>query len=83
MLRTHNDITECAVVGLADDEWGQLVAAAIILSGGSDLNLKDLRKWGKDKMAAYKIPRLIKVVDELPRNPLGKVQKPLVTKLFD
>jgi malonyl-CoA/methylmalonyl-CoA synthetase len=81
-LREHPSIAECAVVGVADDEWGQRVAAAVVLAPSHSLDLASLRDWGKARLAPYKVPTLLRVVGELPRNALGKVQKPEVTSLF-
>jgi acyl-CoA synthetase (AMP-forming)/AMP-acid ligase II len=66
-------IDEAAVVGLEDEEWGQRVAAVVTLpSGTTDLKLKDLRNMLRKNMAPYKIPTVLKVVDEIPRNKMGK-----------
>lgn len=81
-LREHPLITQCAVVGLDDVQWGQLVCAAIELQSGCDLGLGELRLWGKERLAPYKVPRRLKVVQSLPRNAMGKVVKPDVLKLF-
>jgi malonyl-CoA/methylmalonyl-CoA synthetase len=82
VLREHDDITECTVVGVPDDEWGQRVAAALVLAPGARLDLEQLRSWGKQRLAAYKVPTLMLCLDELPRNPMGKVTKPAVAALF-
>jgi len=83
VLRTHPDIQECAVVGVPDDEWGERVSAVAIPVADSSLALEELREWAKDKLAKYKIPSKLLVVDELPRNVMGKVMKPAVQKLFE
>jgi malonyl-CoA/methylmalonyl-CoA synthetase len=83
VLRSHPAIKECAVIGLEDPEWGERVGAAIILQSGEDLTLADLRTWGKTRLAPYKVPTRVVIVDELPRNPLGKVTKLLLKKLFE
>jgi malonyl-CoA/methylmalonyl-CoA synthetase len=82
VLRTHPQIKDCAVVGLADDEWSQRVGAALVLNRGSGLTSGSLRSWAKTRLAAYKIPTRILVLDELPRNAMGKVIKPEVAKQF-
>lgn len=83
VLRTHPDIQECAVVGVPDDEWGERVSAVAIPVADRSLALEEMREWAKDKLAKYKIPSRLLVVDELPRNVMGKVMKPEVQKLFE
>jgi malonyl-CoA/methylmalonyl-CoA synthetase len=82
VLRTHEDIEECAVVGIADEEWGQRVAAAVVISGDGELELEPLRTWCKKLLAPYKVPSILQTVSELPRNSMGKVTKPTVVELF-
>lgn len=82
-LRTHDAIEECAVVGIEDPEWGQRVSAAVICKKGQTIDLPALREWAKQHMAVYKVPSLLLVLDELPRNAMGKIVKPQVVKLFE
>jgi malonyl-CoA/methylmalonyl-CoA synthetase len=82
VLRTHPDIQECAVVGVTDLEWGERVCAALVLLPERQLTLESLRSWAKEQLAVYKIPTRILIVDELPRNAMGKVTKPQVVELF-
>ena len=82
VLRTHPAIAECAVVGIADQEWGERICAAIEVREGRTLNLTQLREWAKDALAPSKIPRDLRCVDRLPRNTMGKVVKPEVVTLF-
>ncbi len=82
VYRTHPDIADCAVVGIPDDEWGERVCAAVVPAVGTDPAADGLRAWGKEQLAAAKVPRQFVFVDELPRNTLGKVLKPDVAKLF-
>lgn len=83
-LLTHPDIRDCAVVGLPDITWGEKVACAVALREPSaDLSLQDLREWGKTRMESAMIPVLMRVVDEIPRNAMGKVnKKDVVAQLF-
>lgn len=81
-LLDHPSIRECAVVGIADDTWGETVAVAVVLKEGATLAIDPLRTWCRDRMSAYKIPKVIQVVDQLPRNAMGKTNKPDVKKLF-
>jgi malonyl-CoA/methylmalonyl-CoA synthetase len=82
VLRTHPCIAECAVVGVADDEWGERVSAAVELRDGMTLSLADLQNWAKPRLAPYKIPRDLRPLTALPRNAMGKVTKPEVAALF-
>jgi malonyl-CoA/methylmalonyl-CoA synthetase len=82
LLRTHPAIAECAVVGIADPEWGDRVVVAAEVRSGAALDGEALRAWAKDRLAPYKVPRELKVVPALPRNAMGKVVKPEVVKLF-
>lgn len=82
LLRTHPDIRECAVVGVDDNDWGQRVAACVVLREGADLAQDALRSWSKQHLAPYKSPTLMLAVESLPRNAMGKVQKPVISELF-
>ena len=82
VLRTHPAIAECAVVAVADEEWGERVCAAVELRAGQALTLDALQPWARERLAPYKLPRALRAVDALPRNAMGKVVKPEVAKLF-
>jgi malonyl-CoA/methylmalonyl-CoA synthetase len=83
VLLDHPDIRECAVVGLDEETWGEVVAAAVVVREGADLNLDALREWGMERLSRYKLPKRLKVVSSLPRNAMGKVTKPAVKRLFE
>ncbi|XP_071504032.1 malonate--CoA ligase ACSF3, mitochondrial-like [Diadema antillarum] len=74
-LLSHPAITEVAVVGLPDITWGQRVAAVVALKPGEGLTLFQLREWGRDRLPSYQIPTEMKVLEEIPRNAMGKVNK--------
>ncbi|MGM0669892.1 MAG: acyl-CoA synthetase [Gemmatimonadota bacterium] len=82
VLRQHPAIREVAVVGVEDETWGEAVAAALVTEGGEPLELEAVREWARERMAAAKLPRELKVVDDFPRNAMGKVMKPAVKELF-
>ncbi len=82
VLREHPDIAECAVVGMEDIEWGERVCAALVLAGGSALTLESLRDWSRERLAPYKMPSRMLSMEELPRNAMGKVVKPDLSKQF-
>ena len=82
IYRTHPAVDDCAVVGIADAEWGERVCAAIVLVPGIDVDAATLRAWGKQRLASAKVPSRFVFVDDLPRNTLGKVVKADVARLF-
>jgi malonyl-CoA/methylmalonyl-CoA synthetase len=82
VLRQHEAVAECAVVGLADPEWGERIAVAVELAPGRALTLAELLPWARERLAPYKLPRALCCVAALPRNAMGKVVKPEVGRLF-
>jgi malonyl-CoA/methylmalonyl-CoA synthetase len=79
-LRAHPAVVDVAVVGVPDEAWGDRVVAAVVARG--PVTPDELRSFARARMAAYKVPREVVLVDELPRNPMGKVLKPeLVRRL--
>lgn len=80
VLRTHPAVSDCAVVGLEDAVWGQKVCAAIIAK--AKIDPLSIRSWAKERLAPYKVPADFKIVDDLPRNVLGKPVKAQVAKMF-
>ncbi len=82
VLREHPGIADCAVVGVEDPEWGERIAVAIVPLGEAPVDLEALRDWARPRLARYKLPTRLRVVDALPRNAMGKVTKPAVKDLF-
>ena len=82
VLRTHPAIAECAIVAVPDAEWGERVAAAVIVHPEQSLDLKTLRVWCKQRMSAHKVPSRLLTLEALPRNAMGKVIKTTVTDIF-
>jgi malonyl-CoA/methylmalonyl-CoA synthetase len=78
-LLAHPSISEVAVVGVPDEEWGEIVTACVVLRPGQSLTLEDVRDWCANMLSAYKHPRRLQLYDELPRNSMGKVLKPELT----
>jgi malonyl-CoA/methylmalonyl-CoA synthetase len=85
VLRSHARVADCAVVGVADVEWGERVCAAVVPrhgSGHGELSEAELRTFVKSRLAPYKVPKHFILVPDLPRNAMGKVTKPAVRELF-
>ncbi len=80
VLRIHPNVEDCGVVGLPDDEWGEVVAAVLVLK--NTLIKDDINAWLRERLPGYKVPRLYHFVDELPRNAMGKVTKNELKLMF-
>jgi long-chain acyl-CoA synthetase len=68
-------VLEAAVVGVPHETLGEDVAAIVVRRPGATLDADDLQAWAKQRVAAYKYPRRIVFVDELPKGPTGKILK--------
>ncbi|MFD2202017.1 acyl-CoA synthetase [Shivajiella indica] len=80
ILRTHPSVKDCGVIGIPNEEWGEIVAAAVIPY--EHLDLEKLNHWMRERLPAYKTPRKYLSVHDLPRNAMGKVTKNELKKLF-
>jgi acyl-CoA synthetase (AMP-forming)/AMP-acid ligase II len=81
-LEEHPDVLEAAVVGLPDTKLGEVPVAAVRLRPGATVGSDELVVWAGVRMAQYKAPRSIVVVDELPRTGTRKVQRDKLLPLF-
>jgi long-chain acyl-CoA synthetase len=75
VLFQHPAMKECAVVGLADPEKGEIPAAYVVLREGASLSVEELDVFCRQHLAAYKVPRRVEFVDALPKNATGKILK--------
>ena len=75
VLDAHPDVAEVAVVGLADQEWGERVTAFVVVRPGVARDAEALKAWTRERLAGPKRPREYVFLDALPRNPTGKVLK--------
>jgi long-chain acyl-CoA synthetase len=74
-LAQHPAVEEVAVVGVPDARWGETVKALVVLRAGAVTGADELVAFARERIAAYKLPRIIELVDDLPRTPSGKVLK--------
>jgi len=75
ILVEHPAVLEAAVVGMPDDTWGERVVAAVVARPGSILEPDDVITFTRSRLAHFKCPKQVSLLHELPRNPMGKVQK--------
>jgi acyl-CoA synthetase (AMP-forming)/AMP-acid ligase II len=71
-VKSHPDVFDCTVVGVADERWGERVAAVVELRPGRSPSLEQIQEHCRHRIAGYKIPRVLHVVDKLVRSPSGK-----------
>jgi fatty-acyl-CoA synthase len=74
-LYTHPDVSDVAVIGVPDERYGEEIMAWVQLREGATTSGEDLREFCRGKIAHYKVPRYVKLVDEFPMTITGKVQK--------
>lgn len=83
ILYRHPSIKDVAIVGYPDEQWGESVKAFVVLGDeGKSLDLAGIESFCEDKLARFKIPKRLKVIDELPRNATGKVLKNVLRDEF-
>jgi long-chain acyl-CoA synthetase len=75
VLYEHPKIREAAVVGVPHDEWGEEIGAAVVLHEGEELASEEVGAYVKERIAAYKYPRVVWFLDDLPKGPTGKILK--------
>ncbi|MEP1095114.1 MAG: acyl-CoA synthetase [Cyclobacteriaceae bacterium] len=81
VLREHKSVKDCGVVGIPDEEWGEIVAASLVVD--QDFDQLKFKEWMSTKLPGYKIPRIIQAIDDLPRNAMGKVVKNELKKMLN
>ena len=82
ILYGHSSISEVAVIGLPDDQWGEVVVAVIGLKEAKIVDKEEILDFCKEKLSGYKRPEKIIIVDKLPRNSMGKILKKDLRKKY-
>jgi acyl-CoA synthetase (AMP-forming)/AMP-acid ligase II len=82
VLYHHPDVLEAAVIGLPDPKWGEVVTAVVVPRQGAALRGDELIQFCKERLASYKVPKFVEIVDSLPHTELGKVAKEQLKETF-
>ncbi len=81
VMMRHSAVSMVAVIGIPDDEYGEEIKACVVLKDGQTVAETDLMAWTKDRIAAYKYPRVIQFLDALPQSATGKILKKELRKM--
>ncbi len=81
LLADHPDVLEVSVIGVPDDEFGQRLKAFVVPKPGREISGESLKDYVKQHLARYKVPREVVFLEEIPRNPTGKVLKRVLREL--
>lgn len=75
LISGHPDVVEATAIGVEDKEWGQRLRAFVVKQAGGQVDEEAIKGYVRDRLARYKVPREVVFVEELPRNPTGKILK--------
>jgi fatty-acyl-CoA synthase len=82
VIYTHPHVLECAVIAFPDDKWGEIPKVIVALKPGAELTEKELVAYCRERLAPFKVPRLVEFVAELPKTGSGKILKGALRKAF-
>ncbi|MCR3955472.1 MAG: hypothetical protein NUK57_04190, partial [Gudongella sp.] len=75
-------INEVIVIGVKDEKWGEVGKAVISLKKGMNIEISDLQNYLGKSLAKYKIPKYYKIIEDIPKNNVGKVMRNEVERLY-
>ncbi len=81
-LAQHEAVADVAVIGVPDDKFGEALLAFVVLKPGASLTVEEMVAFCREKIAGYKIPRQLQTIEELPRNPSGKILKKILRQPY-
>jgi len=82
IIHEHPKVEECAVIGVPDEEWGEVPMCIVVLKPGQTATEDEITEYCRAQLASYKRPRKVAFARELPRNPMGKVLKRVLREEF-
>ena len=81
-LSGHDDVADVAVIGMPSDKWGESAAAIVVRKPDTQLSEAEVLKFCQGKLGRFKQPRVVHFIDEIPRNPTGKILKRILRDQF-
>lgn len=83
VLATMPGVTDLAIIGVPDEQWGEAVMAVVAPADAAAVTLNEIRDYAGQHLARYKLPRLLHIVERVPRNASGKLEKPAIRRMVE
>lgn len=83
VLAAMPGVSDVAIIGVPDEKWGETVVAVVAVEDGIDIELDDVRGYAEAHLARYKLPRALRLVERVPRNPSGKIEKIKIRQMME